>query len=38
MGRRDRRTHIEEWAQLLDASVPDALPDEDRTDRDRRSW
>jgi hypothetical protein len=38
MGTTDRRTHIEEWAQLLDASVPDALADERPTDRENRHW
>jgi hypothetical protein len=35
MRRTDRRSHIDEWAALLDASVPDALPEDGRTDADR---
>jgi hypothetical protein len=34
MGLTDRRSHLDEWAQLLDASVPDTLTDDGRTDRD----
>jgi hypothetical protein len=38
MGGTERRTHIEEWARLLDASVPDALADDRGTDHDHREW